>query len=195
MIYTGNEKTYLTSIENNTKLLNKIKNNTITNNELDQVLNIAIEYKEVRVNIDACAKLVFDCFYLLHEYNNAYAIHKLGYFYEIGYHVKKDLNISKDYYLEAAELGFMDSIIYIGIHLTDGTKYEKDFKTGYNLLKKAADSGVAIAQYNLAIDFMNGEDIKKDLNEALRYAKLALAQKFKNSEELVKEIFELRANK
>ncbi len=192
MLYKGNEKTYLTSIENNLKLLEKIKLRKISKEDLDEVLSIATEYKEVRVNVNECSKLVFDCFYLLHEYNNAYAIHKLGYFYETGYYVQKDLQKAKEYYLEASELGFMDSIIYIGIHLTDGSKFEKDFETGYKLLKKAADNGIAIAQYNLAIDYMVGVDIDKNLNEALRYAKMALAQKYKNSEDLVKEIYELR---
>ena len=62
------------------------------------------------------------------------------------------------------------------IHMSQG-----DFDSAARLLRRAADQGMAQAQYNLGIFFYNGRGVQKDLGHAVYWFRKAAAQDYPNA--------------
>jgi TPR repeat protein len=65
---------------------------------------------------------------------------------------------------------------WLGAAYKDGLGTEKDLATAAKWFRKAADQGVAGAQYELAEMFMYGEGVPQDSSEAARLHKMAADQ-------------------
>ncbi len=58
----------------------------------------------------------------------------------------------------------------------------KDYPTVFQILKPFADQGSALAQYDVAVMYLNGQGAPKDEAAAIRYLKLSAAQGYPNAE-------------
>ncbi|MDE7345586.1 MAG: caspase family protein [Muribaculaceae bacterium] len=101
----------------------------------------------------------------------------LGDMYFYGRGVEKDHHMAVKWYEAAADQGSSDGMCNLGY------MYEKGFgglplnrAEAYNLYYKAADQRNRNAQYNLGVMYENGTYVKKDLNEAQRWYRLAADQ-------------------
>lgn len=107
------------------------------------------------------------------------ALFNLGYCYETGAYVKKDIKRAREYYKRAADSGDGDAALRLCIaELTDG-----DAAAGARMLGERASGGDVYAEYDLAVCNERGMGTEKDVARAVEiYVKLSrgglfLAQK------------------
>lgn len=98
------------------------------------------------------------------ERNHAPALFNLGYFYEIGAYVKKDLKKAKSYYARATEAGDADAALRLGIiEIKSGDK-----SAGVAMLKDLAENKNDLcAKYDLGICAELGVDAEPDIDKAV----------------------------
>lgn len=84
---------------------------------------------------------------------------------EIGIFLGHDPELADPHLIEAAS-----------IQMSQG-----DFESAARLLRRAADQGMAQAQYNLGIFFYNGRGVQKDLGHAVYWFRQAAAQDYPNA--------------
>ncbi|OHT10207.1 hypothetical protein TRFO_20596 [Tritrichomonas foetus] len=87
--------------------------------------------------------------------------------------VRKDVQ----FIIDMAENGHTTSQFYLGLIYLQGTELQQDQQKAFKLLKMAADKGHAIAAYNIAISY----EKSNNLNEAIKYYKMAANGKFPNA--------------
>lgn len=82
----------------------------------------------------------FWCFSKSSEQGHAKAIYQLGPYYELGFKpVEKDTEKALSLYKAAAELGYVESIYYVGVCYTGGMGTEKDDYEAAKWYKRAAE--------------------------------------------------------
>ena len=104
------------------------------------------------------------------------AIFRLGTFYEKGLSVKKDIDIARRYYMQAAERGNAKAMHNLAVLDADGGGKGADYKAASQWFRKAADRGVADSQYNLGILYARGIGVDQNLAESFKWFSLAAAQ-------------------
>ena len=104
------------------------------------------------------------------------AIFRLGTFYEKGLSVKKDVDIARRYYLQAAERGNAKAMHNLAVLDADGGGKGADYKSASQWFRKAADRGVADSQFNLGILYARGIGVEQNLAESFKWFSLAAAQ-------------------
>jgi TPR repeat protein len=82
----------------------------------------------------------------------------LGYLYQSGQGVEKNIKIANEYFLKAAKQGNTDAQFWLGENLIVSGNYEE----GARWTGQAARKGSADAQFNLAILYRDGHGVKKD---------------------------------
>ena len=109
------------------------------------------------------------------EYNKAFPLliqaaedslssawYSLGWCYENGAGVTKDIEKAKEWYLKAANGGVIDAFDNLGL-----LNYEqKQYDVAFNFWKAGAEKEQANAQFNLGICYYNGKGTNKNLTEA-----------------------------
>lgn len=80
------------------------------------------------------------------------------------------------FYEQAANLGDVRSINYLGNYFYNGICNIIDFSKAFNYYSKAADLGYAPAQNNLGNCYYEGKGIEKDYLQAFKWYKLATEQ-------------------
>jgi localization factor PodJL len=104
------------------------------------------------------------------------AIFRLGTLYEKGLSVKKDVDIARRYYLQAAERGNAKAMHNLAVLDADGGGKGANYKNASQWFRKAADRGVADSQFNLGILYARGIGVEQNLAESFKWFSLAAAQ-------------------
>ena len=101
------------------------------------------------------------------------AVFRLGTFYEKGMSVKKDADIARRYYLQAAERGNAKAMHNLAVLDADGGGKGANYKNASEWFRKAADRGVADSQFNLGILYARGIGVEQNLAESYKWFSLA----------------------
>ena len=97
---------------------------------------------------------------------NALAQKKLGWLYQSGRGVPKDLSKAAELYQKAADQGNAGAQNSLGWLYEDGRGVPKNMGKEAELYRKAADHGNAFAQNNLGRLYEDGQGVPKDLSKA-----------------------------
>lgn len=100
----------------------------------------------------------------------------LGYFYDKGEGVNKDLNEAIKYYKLSAEQGYAIAQYNLAICYLKGEGVEKNLKEAFKYFKLSADQGHSQAQRNVGNFYFYGDVVEKNLKEAFKYYKLSADQ-------------------
>ena len=90
--------------------------------------------------------------------------------------MKKDIDIARRYYLQAAERGNAKAMHNLAVLDADGGGKGANYKSASQWFRKAADRGVADSQFNLGILYARGIGVEQNLAEAFKWFSLAAAQ-------------------
>ena len=104
------------------------------------------------------------------------ATFRLGTFYEKGLGVKKDTDLARRYYTQAAERGNAKAMHNLAVLDADGGGKGANYKSASQWFRKAADRGVADSQFNLGILYARGIGVEQNLAESFKWFSLAAAQ-------------------
>jgi localization factor PodJL len=104
------------------------------------------------------------------------AVFRLGTFYEKGLSVKRDVDIARRYYQQAAERGSAKAMHNLAVLDADGGGKGANYKSASVWFRKAADRGVADSQFNLGILYARGIGVEQNLAESFKWFSLAAAQ-------------------
>jgi localization factor PodJL len=93
-----------------------------------------------------------------------------------GLSVKKDVDIARRYYMQAAERGNAKAMHNLAVLDADGGGKGANYKNASQWFRKAADRGVADSQFNLGILYARGIGVEQNLAESFKWFSLAAAQ-------------------
>ena len=110
------------------------------------------------------------------ENGNSFWQFTLGYMYESGQGVPKDLDQSVAWYRKAAEQGNASSQHNLGVMYRDGEGVPQDAVQAVVWFRKAADRGLPEAQFNLGVMYHNGQGVPQDLAQAEAWYRKAAKQ-------------------
>ncbi len=97
----------------------------------------------------------------------------LGYMYDEGFGVEKDMQKAVELYEKAADKKHAYGQNNLGYAYANGEGVEKDMKKGYELFKKSANQGNMSGQNSLGYAYAHGEGVEKDIKEAIKWYKRA----------------------
>ena len=112
-------------------------------------------------------------FYLAIADKHADAMNQIGWCYQKGLGVEKDLKRARDYYRKAAEAGSIFGMYNYGCCYLDGDGGEKNYTEAVKWFRKSADGKNAYAMVNLGWCYQNGLGVDKDLKAAREYYRKA----------------------
>jgi enhanced entry protein LpnE len=101
------------------------------------------------------------------------AIHNIGYMYQHGAGVDKDLTEAVNWYTKAANLGFATSQYDLAFMYYHGWGVKQDVKKAFSLFKQAADAGLPESISNVGHMYAQGEGVGRDNVLAYAYLKSA----------------------
>jgi localization factor PodJL len=101
---------------------------------------------------------------------------RLGTLYEKGLGVKKDADVARRYYTQAAERGSAKAMHNLAVLDADGGGRGANYKSAAQWFRKAAERGVADSQFNLGILYARGIGVDQNLAESYKWFSLAAAQ-------------------
>ena len=104
------------------------------------------------------------------------AMCSLGYCYDAGNGVTKNLVEAVKWYKKAAEQGHIRAQFNLALCYKNGEGVAKDPLEAVKWYKKAAEQGHIRAQFNLALCYSNGEGVAKDPLEAVKWYRKAAGQ-------------------
>lgn len=107
------------------------------------------------------------------------ACYEIGYMYQNGHGVDKDLEKAKYYYREGALLGDNNAAWRLGLIYKDEMEYED----AYNFLLKAADGGQGMAMFELAKLFENGLGTSYNKEKAIEWYKKCAESNYRASDD------------
>jgi localization factor PodJL len=90
--------------------------------------------------------------------------------------VKKDIDVARRYYLQAAERGNAKAMHNLAVLDADGGGKGANYKSAANWFRKAADRGVPDSQFNLGILYARGIGVEQNLAESFKWFSLAASQ-------------------
>lgn len=94
-----------------------------------------------------------------------------------------------EYLRSSADQGFpFAEQMYAQICMMDTPDHAKDFSKAFRYLKDAADHGIANAQFNLGVLYLDGTGAPQDTAEAMKWFKLAAAQGHPQAKEAVMKL-------
>jgi TPR repeat protein len=115
-------------------------------------------------------KLPKEGIHLLEESANAGyqpAVARLGYEYERGRHVKKDITKAKEYFLEASKSNNTQALSGLGSMYLNGDGVPQNREIAFDYFKKASELGSICDKENVALCFFMGYGVKQDFKRAL----------------------------
>ena len=110
------------------------------------------------------------------EQGDAVSQFELGWCYDFGEGVEKDMKQAAEWYRKAADQGVANAQFNLGNCYLNGEGVEKDPKMAVHWYRKAAEQGNAYAQFNLGCCYLNGEGVEKDLKQAVYWYRKAADQ-------------------
>ena len=108
----------------------------------------------------------FQIFLELAGQGDALAQAHLGYMYQVGEGVKRDLTQSVRWYRHAAEQGNRDAQYNLGVAYFFGEGVQSDLALANFWYRKAAEQAQLPAQFSLGLSYQRGEGVAKDLVQA-----------------------------
>lgn len=112
--------------------------------------------------------------------NNSAAINNLGYMYENGLGVRKNVSKALEFYKKAAEMGDAHSMRVLAGKYYSGHGCEKDIPTAINWYKKSLDKGDMEAGFKLGDIYLSGID-EIDSEVAVEYYEKAIKLRPQNN--------------
>jgi Sel1 repeat len=97
----------------------------------------------------------------------------VGFMYEIGDGINKDVNEAVKWYTKAAEQGDVQSQDALGYIYLHGEDIEKDYKQALKWYQLAAKSNYPRSQYYLGKMYLDGQGVEQDITEAVIWLGLA----------------------
>lgn len=93
----------------------------------------------------------------------------VGYMYERGEGVQKNIKSAVEWYTKAANMGNRGAQHNLGFFYYSGTGVKQNFKLAYEFFMMAAKQGKADSMLNIGVMYENGEYVAKDYNKALEW--------------------------
>lgn len=150
----------------------------------------ACECVKKRNFADAHAKLK-----VLVDQNHAKSMTLMGFLYERGLGVEKDLNKAAQYYKQAAAKGLPEAESRMGHLLLDSeTKVQKQTKSAEYWIQKAANHGVTEAEATLGKLYYEGNHLPIKNSEAARWLRRAADKGHEDAQRMLDEIPALKAD-
>ena len=100
----------------------------------------------------------------------------VGYAYETGDGVAKDINQALYWYRKSADQGNKDGQANLGYYYYSGLAVTQDYKQAFYWFKKAADQGLARAQTWVGVLYEKGEGVEQNYTEMFNWYIKAAAQ-------------------
>ena len=97
----------------------------------------------------------------------------VGYMFEYGEGVKKDLTSAAKWYLMAANAGIRGAQHNLGYFYYTGTAVKQDYKRAFDYFTMAAKQGKTDSMVNIGVMYENGQYVKMDFEKALKWYKEA----------------------
>ncbi len=153
------------------KMLDSINLDQLDMNALSKVASALL----VRLYEDRLVfpEKVMQALHIQAENGNYHSIRNLGFCYENGTGVEKDVHKALVYYQQAAELGNTFAMFNLGLFYKKGTGVEKDIHKAIDYYRKAAESGHAGAMRKLGFCYEKGIGVEKDIHKAIDYYRKA----------------------
>ena len=102
------------------------------------------------------------------------AFYKIGYCYESGKGVDKNMGEAVNWYKRAATLGHVQSQYELGKHYLEGNNVLQDYEKATYWLRLAAENKHALSLYELGVCSYNGIGFTKSYGNAIEYFSLAI---------------------
>ena len=102
------------------------------------------------------------------------AFYKIGYCYESGKGVDKNMGEAVNWYKRAATLGHVQSQYELGKHYLEGNNVLQDYEKATYWLRLAAENKHALSLYELGLCSYNGLGFTKSYGNAIEWFKLAI---------------------
>jgi len=106
---------------------------------------------------------------LVEAKNNPASMNGLGYCYQYGIGVEKNINEAVAWYRKAADAGNVDAMLNIGSRYMNGIDVRKDMREALAWYRKAADAGNVDAIVNLGVCYHEGTGVKQNIDKAIKY--------------------------
>lgn len=116
------------------------------------------------------------------DQGHAIAQNRLGYCYNMGHGVDKNLVEAVKWYEKAADQGYANAQYNLGLCYNLGDGVDKDPVEAVKWYRKAADQGHARAQCNLGVCYSRGEGEARDKIEAVKWYRKAAEQGHSNAQ-------------
>ncbi len=113
----------------------------------------------------------------------------IGWMYQTGKGVKKNVNTAFDWYSKAARQNHVVAENNLGVFYEQGLgNVQKNMKKAADWYRESAELGYPYAQYNLGILYMKGAGVSKNINEAIYWLQIASLQGVKQAQEELNKI-------
>jgi TPR repeat protein len=119
------------------------------------------------------------------EQEEADAQYNLGFCYDNGQGVMRDVAEAARWYRKSAEQGIANAQFRLGVYYENGWGGTKDSTEAVKWYRKAAEQGLANAQHLLGQCYVVGRGVKKDFVEAEKWLRKAADQDFPGSASLL----------
>ncbi len=116
------------------------------------------------------------------DMGDARAQTQLGWYYQEGIGIPRDVKKAVELYLKAADQGNSDAQNNLGWCYQNGIDIAEDLQRAIFYYKKAADQGNALAQYNLGRCYQTGTGVEKDMKTAVSYYIKSAAQGYMHAQ-------------
>ncbi|PKC74831.1 HCP-like protein [Rhizophagus irregularis] len=132
------------------------------------------------VGIETSGNLIqaFDLFIKASEQDHTLAQFYVGLCYEFGYGTEENEKLAFEFYEKVANKNYPSGIIYLGYFYEREPEPNRWNRPHPYLYEKAANLGNSLAQYNLAIMYMNGYGADKDDIKAFELSKQSAEEEF-----------------
>lgn len=97
----------------------------------------------------------------------------VGYMYERGEGVQKNIRSAVEWYVKSANMGNRGAQHNLGVFFYNGTGVEKNLEVAYEFFWTAAKQGKADSMLNIGVMYENGEYVAKDYHKALEWYRKA----------------------
>ncbi|MDQ8201852.1 hypothetical protein QEH54_02455 [Pelagicoccus sp. SDUM812003] len=124
--------------------------------------------------------------------DNANAIFRLGWIYDLGEGVEKSPERAVEYYERSVALGSTAAANNLANFLVEGDGVEKDVGRAFELYHLSADDGDPVANYNIGIRLMAGTSVETNVEEGMRRLTLSGEKGYKRALTWLIEHYDLK---
>lgn len=107
------------------------------------------------------------------DFGDAKGAFYVGYMYERGEGVQKNIKSAVEWYTKSAKMGNRGAQHNLGFFYYSGIGVERNLKLAYELFMMAAKQGKADSMLNIGVMYENGEYLAKDYHKALEWYRKA----------------------